>query len=115
MVVLAPMAAARLTTLQGRWAKLVLVGREYYVHNDLTRGQTRTIRSDLGWEPLWNVASTHAVVLYPRMRNQPKHLPHAQWATPQIAPCGTWIAYVRSMQNSLRLPDLDLQTEEAKQ
>ena len=104
-----PMAAARLTALQGRWAKLVLYGKAYHMYNDLTRPQTQTMRQDLGWKPLWGMAREHAIMLYQRMRNQPMHLPHTQWARQEPAPRGTWVAYVRSMQTSLGIPKLDIQ------
>ena len=42
-------------------------------------------------------------------KNQPLHLPHAQWARQEPAPRGTWVAYARSMQTSLGIPDLDIQ------
>ena len=104
------MAAARLTALQGRWAKLVMYGRAYHVYNDLTRKQIQMARDDLGWRPLWDTARISAIMLYQRMRNQDPKLPHVQWAKQEMAPRGTWIAYVRSMQTAMGIPDLAVPT-----
>ena len=45
----APMAGARLNSLQGRWAHQVMKGRMYYHDSRLTRSQIQKIRKDLGF------------------------------------------------------------------
>ena len=108
LAVPAPMAAARLNSLQGRWAHQVLRGTKYHMDKRLTRAQIQKIRRDLGWTPLWNIAKEYAVMLYQRMRNEPPGQPHTEWARQDPPPKGTWIAYVRSMQNSHKIGDLEL-------
>ena len=58
-----PMAGARLNGLQGRWAHMILSGRAYLISDRWSRQQIRNARADLGWEPLWNVAITNAIIL----------------------------------------------------
>ena len=74
----------------------------------LTRAQIQKVRRDLGWTPLWDIAKEYAVMLYQRMRNEPPGQPHTEWAMQDPPPRGTWIAYVRSMQRSHMIQDLEL-------
>ena len=108
LAVPAPMAAARLNSLQGRWAHQVLRGTKYHMDTRLTRAQIQKVRRDLGWTPLWDIAKEHAIMLYQRMRNEPPEQPHTEWAMQDPPPKGTWIAYVRSMQKSHMIQDLVL-------
>ena len=64
LAVPAPMAAARLNSLQGRWAHQVLRGTKYHMDKRLTRTQIQRVRRDLGWTPLWDIAKEHAIMLY---------------------------------------------------
>ena len=72
----------------------------------LTRKQIQTIRMDLGWTQLWDTAKLHAIKLYQRERNEPRDLPHTQWALQDPPPKGTWVAYARSIQTRLEIPDI---------
>ena len=108
----APMAGARLNSLQGRWAHQVMKGKAYYHEDRLTRSQIQKIREDLGWVPLWQTAKAHTVMLYQRMRNEPEGQPHTIWARQDPPPKGTWVAYARSLQNRLQVPDLEVQAKD---
>ena len=108
LAVPAPMAAARLNSLQGRWAHQVLRSTKYHMDKRLTRAQIQKVRRDLGWTPLWDIAKEYAVMLYQRMRNEPPGQPHTEWAMQDPPPRGTWVAYVRSMQRSHMIQDLEL-------
>ena len=108
LAVPAPMAAARLNSLQGRWAHQVLRGTRYHMDKRLTRAQIHKVRRDLGWTPLWDIAKEYAIMLYQRMRNEPPGQPHTEWAMQDPPPKGTWVAYVRSMQKSHMIQDLAL-------
>ena len=59
----APMAAARLTSMQGRWAHIILMGRAYYADGKLTRQQLRMLKADLGWTSLWMTTVQHSVMM----------------------------------------------------
>ena len=108
----APMAGARLNSLQGRWAHQVMKGRAYYHEDRLTRSQIQRIREDLGWVPLWQTTKAHTIMLYQRMRNEPEEQPHTIWARQDPPPKGTWVAYARSLQNRLQVPDLVVQAKD---
>ena len=64
------------------------------------------IITDLGWRPLLGTARIHVVMLYQRMRHEPADQPHTQWAQQAPPPRYTLIAYVRSMQQRLGIPDI---------
>ena len=66
MATLAPMAAARLSSLRGRWAHQVLRGRSYYMDDKLTRKPIHNIITDLGWRPFLGPATIHVVIIYQR-------------------------------------------------
>ena len=69
-------------------------------------------KARLGVDPLWSIAREQAITLYQRMRNEPQDQPHTQWARQDPPPKGTWIAYARSLQDKLGIPDIDIQRED---
>ena len=103
------MAGARMNSLQGRWAHQVMRGRPYYHDERLTRAQIQNNRrADLGWTHLCDTAKVHTILLYQRMRNELKAQPHKQWARQIPLPKGTWVAYARSLQDRLGIPDTQI-------